>query len=460
MPRPEARSTSSLPTRTTARPDLDPAGLWSVTDNAIAQDLLFRSLTTSSVATRHGQYVLVPDLATDLGTPNADFTEWTFTLKDGIKWENGDPVTADEVAFGIKRSFDSEHVPDRPRHVVLEPVLQGWRQVHRPLQRRRRLPGRHGRRQRHHPEDGQAVLRDGLLRHLPGHRPGADSTRSHRLRPAPAGHRARTRSRSTCPTRSWCWSRTTSGTPTPTRPVTSRSTSTPSSSTSTTAVAGPDGAQRHRRRCDHDRDRRCWPRTTTRRSPGRQRRPDRTSGRALHERRRCRTTRRSPSWRCVRRSPSPTPTRTPGRPAGELPGVTLANGVTDPDLGFGHPAAGHGRSHRVGRSRSTDETDPVRPRASPRSCWPRRASSPVSYEASWVYDSSPRRARQRWSSVKLGLQGGRLQPEAVPLRCRQPVRRLDRPGQRALQEDQHPRYRVVPGLAVGVDLPAGHRRHR
>src|SRR5687767_6050241 len=72
---------------------LDPAGLWSVTDNGIAQDLLFRSLTTFR-QNEEGAYELVPDLATDLGTPNEDFTQWTFTLKEGILWENGDPVTA------------------------------------------------------------------------------------------------------------------------------------------------------------------------------------------------------------------------------------------------------------------------------------------------------------------------------------------------------------------------------
>ena len=60
-----------------------------MTDNAIAQDLLFRSLTQFRHDPEPGQYVLVPDLATDLGTPNEDFTEWRFTLQDGIKWETG-----------------------------------------------------------------------------------------------------------------------------------------------------------------------------------------------------------------------------------------------------------------------------------------------------------------------------------------------------------------------------------
>ena len=104
---------------------LDPAGLWSVTDNAIAQDLLFRSLTTFRRDAASGAYTLVPDLATDLGTPSADFKTWTFTLKDGIKWENGEPITADEVALGIKRSFDGENFPTGPGSSYSNPYFAG-----------------------------------------------------------------------------------------------------------------------------------------------------------------------------------------------------------------------------------------------------------------------------------------------------------------------------------------------
>jgi ABC-type transport system substrate-binding protein len=104
---------------------LDPAGLWSVTDNGIAQDLLFRSLTQFRRDAKTGQYVLVPDLATDLGTPNDDFTEWKFTIKDGLKWENGQPITADEVAFGIKRSFDEDNFPTGPGTAYSNPYFLG-----------------------------------------------------------------------------------------------------------------------------------------------------------------------------------------------------------------------------------------------------------------------------------------------------------------------------------------------
>ncbi len=33
----------------------------------------------------------VPDLATDTGTSNDDATEWQFTVKDGAKWQDGEP---------------------------------------------------------------------------------------------------------------------------------------------------------------------------------------------------------------------------------------------------------------------------------------------------------------------------------------------------------------------------------
>lgn len=103
---------------------LDPAALWSVTDNGIAQDLLFRSLTTFR-QNADGAYELVPDLATDLGTPSEDFKTWTFTLKDGIKWENGEPVTAEEVAFGIKRSFDGDNFATGPGTSYSTPYFEG-----------------------------------------------------------------------------------------------------------------------------------------------------------------------------------------------------------------------------------------------------------------------------------------------------------------------------------------------
>ena len=92
---------------------LDPAGAWSVTGNAIQQALVSRSLTQYARGA-DGQPVLVPDLATDLGSHNDDFTEWTFTIREDATWEDGRRVTPEEVAFGICRTLDSETFPAGP----------------------------------------------------------------------------------------------------------------------------------------------------------------------------------------------------------------------------------------------------------------------------------------------------------------------------------------------------------
>lgn len=92
---------------------LDPAGAWSATGNPIQQALVSRSLT-QVVRGVDGDPVLVPDLATDLGTPNDDFTEWTFTIRDDATWEDGSPVTPEEVAFGICRTLDTGAFPAGP----------------------------------------------------------------------------------------------------------------------------------------------------------------------------------------------------------------------------------------------------------------------------------------------------------------------------------------------------------
>src|SRR5207344_417064 len=49
--------------------------------------VMFRSAPGAEGAT------LVPDLAENLGTHNADSTQWTYALRQGVKFEDGTPVT-------------------------------------------------------------------------------------------------------------------------------------------------------------------------------------------------------------------------------------------------------------------------------------------------------------------------------------------------------------------------------
>jgi peptide/nickel transport system substrate-binding protein len=85
---------------------LDPTGAYLIDDASVLSGLVTRSLTQYVYDPDSGSMVLVPDIATDLGTSNADFTQWSFTIRDGIRFEDGSKVGADDVAYGIKRSFD------------------------------------------------------------------------------------------------------------------------------------------------------------------------------------------------------------------------------------------------------------------------------------------------------------------------------------------------------------------
>ena len=61
---------------------------------------------------------LVADLATDLGTVSEDGKTWTFTLREGVRFENGRPITSRDVKYGIERSFASDVVVGGPTYVV------------------------------------------------------------------------------------------------------------------------------------------------------------------------------------------------------------------------------------------------------------------------------------------------------------------------------------------------------
>ncbi len=90
---------------------LDPARNYINTSQVIAS-LLTRSLTTFKEIRRPDGTVssrVVGDLATNPGIDvHHDCKVWQYTLKTGLKYENGTPVTANDVAYGIARSFSPD----------------------------------------------------------------------------------------------------------------------------------------------------------------------------------------------------------------------------------------------------------------------------------------------------------------------------------------------------------------
>lgn len=69
--------------------------------------LVNRRLTTWDI-TPDKPAKVVPDLATDTGTPSDGGKTWTYTLKDGLKFDDGKPVTSADIKYGLQRSFAPE----------------------------------------------------------------------------------------------------------------------------------------------------------------------------------------------------------------------------------------------------------------------------------------------------------------------------------------------------------------
>ena len=72
-----------------------------------SQGLVHRRLTTWDVEPGQEPKV-VPDLATNTGTPSDGGRVWTYHLKPGLKLSNGDPITSQDIKYGLERSFAPE----------------------------------------------------------------------------------------------------------------------------------------------------------------------------------------------------------------------------------------------------------------------------------------------------------------------------------------------------------------
>src|SRR6478735_7101188 len=60
----------------------------------------------------------VPDLATDTGTSSEGGKVWKFTLKDGVKWEDGKPITCEDFKYGASRVFATDVITGGPSYIL------------------------------------------------------------------------------------------------------------------------------------------------------------------------------------------------------------------------------------------------------------------------------------------------------------------------------------------------------
>jgi peptide/nickel transport system substrate-binding protein len=98
---------------------IDPQRAYTGEDLAFFGATIYRSLTAYKYDPDPAKGTsLVPDMATDLGTPNADGSEWSFTLRDGLTWQDGSEVTCDDVKYGVSRTFANNVINQGPTYAV------------------------------------------------------------------------------------------------------------------------------------------------------------------------------------------------------------------------------------------------------------------------------------------------------------------------------------------------------
>lgn len=95
---------------------LDPQRTYVV--QAMAVEQLFARTLTMFKQGKNGKLTLVGDLATGPGTDvNGDCKTWKYTLKSGLKYQDGSTITARDVAYGISRSY-SPNLSEGPHYLA------------------------------------------------------------------------------------------------------------------------------------------------------------------------------------------------------------------------------------------------------------------------------------------------------------------------------------------------------
>ena len=97
---------------------LDPQRTYIGRDIANEARMVYRTLTTFPVATGKDASKLVADLATDTGTPSDGGKTWKFTLKDGVKWQDGKAITCEDFKYGVSRTFAVDVITGGPNYAI------------------------------------------------------------------------------------------------------------------------------------------------------------------------------------------------------------------------------------------------------------------------------------------------------------------------------------------------------
>jgi len=116
---PQAGGTLHLLTNAERWADVDPQRIYTGEDIAFFSGTIYRALESYVYSEDEAEgTTLQPDMATDLGTPTDNGATWSFTLKDGLTWEDGSPLVCEDVAYGVSRTFATDITGGGPSYAI------------------------------------------------------------------------------------------------------------------------------------------------------------------------------------------------------------------------------------------------------------------------------------------------------------------------------------------------------
>jgi peptide/nickel transport system substrate-binding protein len=98
---------------------VDPQRIYVGRDITNFSRTVYRQLVTFPISTDPKvSNTPVPDLATDTGTSSEGGKVWSFTVKDGVKWEDGQPITCEDFKYGASRVFATDVITGGPNYLL------------------------------------------------------------------------------------------------------------------------------------------------------------------------------------------------------------------------------------------------------------------------------------------------------------------------------------------------------
>ena len=98
---------------------VDPQRIYVGRDITNFSRTVYRQLVTFPISTDPDtSNTPVPDLATDTGTSAEGGKTWSFTVKDGVKWEDGQPITCEDFKYGASRVFATDVITGGPNYLL------------------------------------------------------------------------------------------------------------------------------------------------------------------------------------------------------------------------------------------------------------------------------------------------------------------------------------------------------